>query len=160
MTVSVKLVGNEYSLLVIYNDSEGNIFSKPIFIEMPRKREKDEYEIMQKKEKNIDDRYVYGILVSLFCLGFGILIGAMINANGEVLGSVAEWIGGFGTIAAVIAGFAQVKNQNKIKKANDIEEKRPRFDVKSASTIKNYKEIVTLACKHDTQMKLSNLLCK
>ena len=47
----VKLVGNEYSLLVIYNDSEGNIFSKPIFIEMPRKREKDEYEIMQKKEK-------------------------------------------------------------------------------------------------------------
>lgn len=54
---------------------------------MPRKREKDEYEIMQKKEKNIDDRYVYGILVSLFCLGFGILIGAMINANGEVLGS-------------------------------------------------------------------------
>lgn len=148
----VKLVGNEYSLLVIYNDSEGNIFSKPIFIEMPRKREKDEYEIMQKKEKNIDDRYVYGILVSLFCLGFGILIGAMINANGEVLGSVAEWIGGFGTIAAVIAGFAQVKNQNKIKKANDIEEKRPRFDVKSASTIKNYKEIVALACKHDTQI--------
>ena len=45
------LVDNEYSLLVIYNDSEGNIFSKPIFIEMPRKREKDEYEIMQKKEK-------------------------------------------------------------------------------------------------------------
>ncbi|MBI1700575.1 hypothetical protein HYQ59_1929 [Lactobacillus crispatus] len=48
---SLKLVDNEYSLLVIYNDSEGNIFSKPIFIEMPRKREKDEYEIMQKKEK-------------------------------------------------------------------------------------------------------------
>lgn len=95
---------------------------------------------------------MYGILASLFCLGFGILIGAMINANGEVLGSVAEWIGGFGTIAAVIAGFAQVKNQNKIKKANDIEEKRPRFDVKSASTIKNYKEIVALACKHDTQI--------
>lgn len=47
----VKLVGNEYSLFIIYNDSEGNIFLKPIFIEIPRKREKDEYEIMQKKEK-------------------------------------------------------------------------------------------------------------
>lgn len=44
-------------------------------------------------------------------------------------GSVAEWTGSIGTIAAFLAVFWQVKKQGNIERAIDVEKSRPRFSV-------------------------------
>jgi len=49
------------------------------------------------------------ILVGLF----GILIGALINAKGEELGSWADWISGIGTVAALFFAYNEIINSRK-----------------------------------------------
>ncbi|RMX24420.1 hypothetical protein C5O77_10210 [Limosilactobacillus reuteri] len=68
-------------------------------------------------------------------IGFG-LIGALIG-NGMVFvfvsffsnkyGTLADWMGGLGTIAAFLAVFWQVKKEAEIQRAMNIENQRPRF---------------------------------
>ena len=49
------------------------------------------------------------ILVGLF----GILIGALINAKGEELGSWAAWVSGIGTVAALFFAYSEIINSRK-----------------------------------------------
>lgn len=62
-------------------------------------------------------------------------------------GSIADWVSGIGTIGAIMVGFHQVKVQNQLERARIIENKRPRFDVKSASALIPKNNV--LAFEHD-----------
>lgn len=42
-------------------------------------------------------------------------------------GSVADWIGGVGTILAIVGGFQQINKQHKVDEAKKIENSRPYF---------------------------------
>lgn len=64
-------------------------------------------------------------------------------------GSVADWLGGAGTVVAIIVGFKQLKIQNLLGRAKTIESKRPRFDVKSAAGINTNGEMDVLMVQHD-----------
>ncbi|AMS08451.1 hypothetical protein AYI71_06470 [Limosilactobacillus oris] len=50
-------------------------------------------------------------------------------------GSVADWAGSIGTIAAFLAVFWQVKKQGSIERAIDVERSRPRFSVLFSLTL-------------------------
>ena len=64
------------------------------------------------------------------------LIGALIGNSvvfifisffSDKYGTLADWMGGFGTIAAFLAVFWQVKKEAEIQRAMNIENQRPRF---------------------------------
>lgn len=65
-------------------------------------------------------------------------------------GSVADWLSGAGTVAAIWVGFRQIKIQNRLDRAKTIESKRPRFDVKNAARISTNFEVIGLMIQHDS----------
>lgn len=72
-------------------------------------------------------------------------------------GSVADWLSGAGTVAAIGVGFRQIKIQNQFDRAKTIESKRPRFDVESAAGISTKVEVNGLMIQHDSD-KVTSIL--
>ncbi len=69
--------------------------------------------------------------IALVCIA--ILLGAIIfdalPYSSEKYGTLADWLGGLGTIAAFLAVFWQVRKEADVQRALDIENQRPRFAV-------------------------------
>src|SRR5699024_10081148 len=79
---------------------------------------------MKKKEEKI-----FAICIMMVCILI-LIVQCMINFPGfnywitHDHGSVADWIGGVGTILAIVGGFQQINKQHKVDEAEKIEKDR------------------------------------
>ena len=97
-------------------------------------------------------------------IAFG-LIGALIG-NGMVFvfvsffsnkyGTLADWMGGLGTIAAFLAVFWQVKKEAEIQRAMNIENQRPRFATRLIDDNNIPSKNTIIICKNDNTSEIVN----
>ncbi|HLQ83691.1 MAG TPA: hypothetical protein VK121_07630 [Pseudogracilibacillus sp.] len=114
---------------------------------------------MKKKEEKI-----FAICIMMVCILI-LIVQCMINFPGfnywitHDHGSVADWIGGVGTILAIVGGFQQINKQHKVDEAEKIENSRPYFACNYLSKTSARNTIILITSPFGSLSDIDLILC-